>query len=109
MLRFGTGYEPHRGWDSDPAMEEEWRRRLRESMHDLNGRVFIADCKKGDNTVTLDQPQHYYFSFDPDDWISVFWHPYAVYRCIDDVHKKARKDKCDLPPIEALPQAIRRC
>ncbi len=105
MLRFGCNYEPHRGWD--PAMEEEWRRLLRESMCDLNRRAFIADCKKGDNT--RDQPPHDYFSFNPDDWISVFWHAYAVYRCIDDVRKKAMKDKRDLPPIEALPQAIRRC
>ncbi len=105
MLRFGTDYEPHRGWDL--AMEEEWRRLLRASMDDLNGHTFIADCKIGDNT--LDQPQHDYFSFDPDDWILVFWHAYAVYRCIDDVRQKARKDKRDLPPIEALPQAIRGC
>ncbi len=58
---------------------------------------------------TLDQPPHDYVSFDPDDWISVFWHAYAVYRCINDVRKKARKDKRDLPPIETLPQAIRGC
>jgi hypothetical protein len=105
MLRFGTNYEPHRGWD--PAMEEEWRRLLHESMRDLNRRAFIADCKKGDNT--LDQPPHDYFSFNPDDWISVFWRAYVVYRCIDDVRKKARMAKRDLPPIETLPQAIRGC
>ncbi len=66
-------------------MEEEWRRLLCASMDDLNGHAFIANCKIGDNT--LDQPPHDYFSFDPDDWISVFWHAYAVYRCIDDVPK----------------------
>jgi hypothetical protein len=105
MLRFGHDYQPHYGWD--PAMEEEWRLLLSASMRDLNGRAFIADCKIGHNTP--DQPPHDYFSFNPDDWISVFWHAYAVYRCLDDVRKKARKDKRDLPPIEALPQAIRRC
>ncbi len=78
-----------------------------ESMRDLNGRAFIADCKKGYKTP--DQPPDDYFSFDPDDWISVFWHAYAVYRCIDDVRKKARKDRRDVPTIEALPQAIRGC
>jgi hypothetical protein len=105
MLRFGTNYEPHRGWDA--AMEEEWRRLLRESMHDLNRRAFIADCKRGDNT--RDQPPHDYFSFDPDKPASVFQRAYAVYRCINDVRKKARQDKRDLPPIEALQQAIRGC
>ncbi len=67
MLRFGCNYKPHRGWD--PAMEEEWRQLLRASMRDLNGRAFIADCKIGHNT--RDQPPHDYFSFNPDDWISV--------------------------------------
>jgi hypothetical protein len=105
MLRFGCNYEPHHGWD--PAMEEEWRQLLRESMRDLNRRAFTADCKKGYKTP--DQTPEDYFSFDPDDWISVFWHYYAVYRCIDDVRQKARRDMRDVPTIEALPQAIRGC
>jgi hypothetical protein len=105
MLRFGVNYEPHHGWD--PALEEEWRRLLRKSMRDLNRRAFIADCRKGYKTPV--QTPEDYFSFDPDDPISVFWRYYAVYRCIDDVRKKARKDKRDLPTIEALPQAIRGC
>ena len=105
MLLFGTNYEPHHGWDA--AREEEWRRLLHESMHDLNGRVFIADCKRGDNAP--DRPPHYYFSFDPDDPISVFWRYYAVYRCINDVRIKARSRRRAVPTIEALPQAIRAC
>jgi hypothetical protein len=105
MLRFGVNYEPHHGWD--PALEEEWRRLLRKSMRDLNGRAFIADCRKGDKTP--DQTPEDYFSFDPDDPISVFWRYYAVYRCIDDVRIKARSRRRAVPTIEALPQAIRGC
>jgi hypothetical protein len=76
-------------------------------MHDLNGRAFIADCKKGDNT--LDQPPHNYFLFDPDDIKSVFRHAPAVCKCLADIRTKARKAGRALPPIEALPQAIRGC
>jgi hypothetical protein len=105
MLRFGCNYEPHHGWD--PAMEEEWRRLLHESMHDLNRRAFIADCKRGNNAP--DQPPHDYFLFDPDDWISVFWRASAVCKCLADIRTKAWKDRRALPTIEALPQAIRGC
>ncbi len=106
MLRFGTDYYPRARLGNDTE-EEEWRRLLRESMHDLNGRAFIADCKKGDNT--LDQPQHNYFLFDPDDRNSVFRNAQAVCKCLADICTKARKDRRALPPIEALPQAIRGC
>ncbi len=105
MLRFETNYEPHHGSGNDE--EEEWRRLLRESMRDLNRRAFTADCRKGYKTP--DQTPEDYFSFDPDDSISVFWHYYAVYRCIDDVRRKARKERRAVPTIEALPQAIRGC
>jgi hypothetical protein len=105
MLLFGTNYEPHHGWDA--AREEEWRRLLHESMHDLNGRVFIADCKRGDNTP--DRPPHDYFLFDPDDWTWVFWRAKAVCKCLADIRTKAWRARRALPPIEALPQAIRGC
>ncbi len=76
-------------------------------MHDLNRRAFVADCKIGDNTP--DQPQHNYFLFDPDDWISVLWRASAVCKCLADIRIKARMDRRALPTIEALPQAIRGC
>jgi hypothetical protein len=106
MLRFGTEYYPPNRWGNGKE-EEEWRRLLRASMRDLNGRAFIADCKIDHNTP--DQLQHDYFSFNPDDWVSVFWRAYAVCRCLADFSKKARDAKRALPPIEALPQAIRGC
>ncbi len=106
MLQFGTDYYPLNRWGNDEE-EEGWRRLLRESMHDLNRRAFIADCKNGDNT--LDQPQHNYFLFNPDDMISVFWHAPAVCKCLADIRKKAWKAGRALPPIEALLQAIRGC
>jgi hypothetical protein len=105
MLRFGRYYQPYCGWD--PAKEEEWRRLLRDSMRDLNSSAFIADCKIGDNTPN--QPPHDYYAFDPDDPDSVFARAYAVYRCLADIRTKAWKAKRDLPPIEALQQAIRGC
>ena len=108
MLRFGVNYEPHHyhdGWD--PALEEEWRRLLRESMRDLNRRAFIADCKIDHNTP--DQPPHDYYAFNLDDPASVYERAYAVYSCIDDVRRKARTERRAVPPIEALPQAIRGC
>ncbi len=88
-------------------MEEEWLLLLHESMHDLNRRAFIADCKCGDNTP--DQPPHNYFLFDPDNWITVFWHAPAVCKCLADIRTKAWRARRALPPIEALPQAIRGC
>ena len=106
MLRFGVNYEPHHdGWD--PALEEEWRRLLRKSMRDLNRRAFIADCRKGYKTPV--QTPEDYFSFDPDDPISVFWRASAVCQCLADVRRKARDARRALPTIEALPQAIRGC
>ncbi len=63
MLRFGRYYNPPNRWGKEE--EEEWRQLLRDTMRDLNGRAFIADCKKGDRTP--DQPPHDYYSFDPDD------------------------------------------
>ena len=107
MLRFGCNYEPHHHHGWDPALEEEWRRLLRESMRDLNGRAFTADCRAGYKTP--DQTPEDYFSFDPDDPISVFWRASAVCKCLADVRRKARDARRALPPIEALPQAIRAC
>jgi hypothetical protein len=104
MLRFGTNYYPPNRWGNDTE-EEESRLLLHESMHDLNRRAFIADCRCGDNTP--DQPPHDYFLFDPYDWISVFWRASAVCKCLADIRKKARAAKRALPPIEALQQAIR--
>ena len=105
MLRFETNCEPHHGKGNDE--EEEWRRLLRESMRDLNRRAFIADCKKGYKKPG--QTREDYFSFDPDDPASVYTHVFAVYQCIDDVRRKARKERRAVPTIEALPQAIRGC
>ncbi len=103
MLPFGSHYQPHRGWD--PEEEEEWRRLLRDTMRDMNRRVFIADCKIGDRTP--DQPPRDYYTFDPDKTASVNVHASAVHRCLVDIRKKARRTRRALPPIEALPPAIR--
>ena len=108
MLRFGTDcYPPNRWGNNYDAEEKEWRRLLRESMRDLNRRAFIADCKIDHNTP--DQPPHDYYAFNLDDPASVYERAYAVYSCIDDVRKKARAEMRAVPPIEALPQAIRAC
>ncbi len=108
MLRFGTNYEHHHHHhDKGNDEEEEWQRLLRESMRDLNRRAFTADCKAGYKTP--DQTPEDYFSFDPDDSISVFWRASAVCKCLADVRRKAREERRAVPPIEALPQAIRTC
>ena len=105
MLRFGTDCYPPNRWGNDK--EEEWRRLLRESMRDLNRSAFIAECKIDHNTP--DQPPHDYYAFNLDDPASVYARAYAVYRCLADVRQKARDAERALPPIEALPQAIRAC
>ena len=106
MLRFGTDCYPPNRWGND-AEEKEWRRLLRESMRDLNRRAFFADCKIDHNTP--DQPPHDYYAFNPDDPDSVYERAYAVYSCLVDVRRKATDAKRAVPPIEALPQAIRGC
>ena len=88
-------------------MEEEWRLLLLASMRDLNRRAFIADCNEG--SKTSDQLPNDYFSFDPDDPISVFWRASAVCKCLADVRRKAWNERRAVPTIEALPQAIRGC
>jgi hypothetical protein len=105
MLRFETNYEHHH--HSKGNEEEEWRRLLREFMRDLNRRAFTADCKAGYKTP--DQTPEDYYAFNLDDPASVYAHAYAVYRCIDDVRRKARKERRAVPTIEALPQAICGC
>ena len=106
MLRFGTDCYPPNRWGND-AEEKEWRRLLRESMRDLNRRAFIADCKIDHNTP--DQSPHDYYAFNPDDPDSVYERAYAVYSCLVDVRRKAKVEMRAVPPIEALPQAIRGC
>ena len=106
MLLFETNYEHHHHGKGNDE-EEEWRRLLRESMRDLNRRAFIADCNGGHKTS--DQRPNDYFSFDPDDPISVFWRASAVCKCLADVRRKATDAKRAVPTIEALPQAIRGC
>ncbi len=106
MLRFETNYEHHHHSKGNDE-EEEWRRLLLASMRDLNRRSFIADCN--DCYKTHDQTPEDYFSFDPDDPISVFWRVSAVCKCLADVRRKARKERRAVPTIEALPQAIRGC
>jgi hypothetical protein len=106
MLRFGEDYYPPNRWGKEKE-EEEWRQLLRNTMRDLNRRAFIADCKKGD--CTPDQPPYDYYSFDPDNGDSVCEHAPAVHTCLVDIHRKARSDRRGLPPIEALPPAIRGC
>jgi hypothetical protein len=116
MLRFGTDYKHHHQHhnngkgnnnNNDEEEKDEWRRLLRESMHDLNRHAFIADCKIDHNTP--DQPPHDYYTFNLDDPASVYARAYAVYRCLADVRRKATEERRAVPPIEALPQAIRGC
>jgi hypothetical protein len=106
MLRFGTDCYPPNRWGNDKE-EEEFRLLLRESMHDLNRRAFSADCKA--RYKTPDQTQEDYFSFDPDDRQSVYRNAPAVCKCLSDMRTKAWRARRALPPIEALPQAIRGC
>ncbi len=106
MLRFGTDYYPPNRWGKEEE-QKEWRQLLRDTMHDLNGRAFIADCKRGDRTPN--KPQYDYFSFDQDNKVSVYVHAPAVHQCLVDIRIKARSAKRDLPQIEALPPAIRGC
>ena len=87
--------------------EEEWRRLLRESMRDLNRRAFTADCRAGYKTP--DQTPDDYYAFNLDDPASVYERASAVCKCLVDVRQKARKGRRTVPPIEALPQAIRGC
>ena len=107
MLRFDTNHKHHHHGKGNNDEEEEWRRLLLASMRDLNRRAFIADCRKGDKTP--DQTPEDYFSFDPDDPISVFWRASAVCKCLADVRRKATDARRAVPTIEALPQAIRGC
>ena len=88
-------------------MEEEWRRLLLASMRDLNRRAFTADCRAGYKTP--DQTPDDYYAFNLDDPASVYERAYAVHSCIDDVRRKAKAERRAVPPIEALPQAIRGC
>ncbi len=108
MLRFGTDRDPPNRWGNNyDEEEEEWRRLLLASMRDLNRRAYTADCRKGDNTP--DRPPHDYYAFNLDDPASVYARAYAVHKCLADVRRKARDARRALPPIEALPQAIRGC
>jgi hypothetical protein len=107
MLRFGRHYYPHHHRWANEEEEAEWRQLLHDTMRDLNRRAFIADCKIGDRTP--DQPPRDYYTFNPDDWKSVFWHAPAVHRCLEDIRRKARRGRRALPPIEALPLGIRGC
>jgi hypothetical protein len=75
MLRFGTECYPPKRWGNDEE-EEEFRRLLHESMHDLDRRAFSADCNE--RYKTPDQPPEDYFSFDPDDRKSVYRNAPAV-------------------------------
>ena len=111
MLRFDTNHKHHnhhgKGNNNNDEEEKEWRRLLHESMCDLNRRAFTADCRAGYKTP--DQTPDDYYAFNLDDPASVYAHAYAVYRCLVDVRQKARKGRRAVPPIEALPQAIRGC
>ncbi len=102
MLQFGSHHH-HR----DQREEEEWRQLLRETMLALDRRAFIADCKEGSRTPS--QPPYDYFAFDPDDSASVLAHAPALCKCLADISIKAKRAKRALPPIEALPPAIRGC
>ncbi len=72
-----------------------------------NMRSHIVDCKEGSRTPV--QPQLDYDSFDPDDPHSVDDQAPAVIKCLNDIRKTARRARAALPPIEALPPAIRQC
>jgi hypothetical protein len=104
LCRFGRDFYPRNRWGKVEE-QKEWRQLLRDSMRDLNGRAFIADCKIGHNTP--DQPPHDYYAFDPDNPDSVFARAYAVHKCLVDIRQKARDARRDLPQIEALPPANR--
>jgi hypothetical protein len=103
MLRFGTDCYPPNRWGND-VEEEEFRRLLRESMHDLNRRAFSADCKT--RYKTLDQQPEDYFSFDPDDRQSVYRNAPAVCKCLSDMRTKLgvpspRSRRCRKPSADA--------
>ncbi len=87
--------------------EGMWRQLLRNAMLILNMRAHIADCKKGSRTPS--QPQIDYYAFNPHDPDSVEEQAPAVIECLDAIRKTARKARATLPPIEALPLAIRQC
>jgi hypothetical protein len=87
--------------------KEAWRQLLRNAMCILNMQAHIADCNKG--SCTPGQPQLVYYGFNPYNPASVSAQAQAVCKCLDDIRKTARMARAALPPIEALPRAIRQC
>ncbi len=84
-----------------------WLQLLRNAMLILNMRAHIADCKEGSRTPS--QPQIDYYAFNPHDPDSVEEQAPAVIKCLDAIRKTARIATATLPPIDALPLAIRQC
>ncbi len=111
MLQIGSHHHHH---DDDGANhhrrdqeEEAWRQLLRIVMRTRNMRAHIADCNDGSRSPV--QPQLDYDWFNPYDPASVSAQAPAVCKCLDDIRKTARMARGALPPIEALPLAIRQC
>ncbi len=112
MLQNGSHHHHHD--DDDRAIhhrldqeEKEWRQLLRIVMRTRNMRSYIADCNEGSRTPV--QPQLDYDWFDPYDPASVSAQAPTVRKCLNDNRKTARRASAALPPIEALPLAIRQC
>jgi hypothetical protein len=98
----------HHSPQSRIAQEEEaWWQLLRNAMRILNMCAHIADCNEGSRSPG--QPQLDYYGFNPYDPASVSAQTPAVCKCLDDIRKTARMARAALPPIEALPRAIRQC
>jgi hypothetical protein len=110
MLQNGSHHHHH---DDDGAnhrrdQEEEARQQLlRIAMRILNMCTHISDCNEGSRSPV--QPQLDYYGFNPYDPASVSAQAPVVCKCLDDISKTARRARVALPPIEALPLAIRQC
>jgi hypothetical protein len=110
MLQNGSHHHHHHHQHHHPRDQKDegmWRQLLRNAMLILNMRAHIADCKEGSRTPS--QPQIDYYAFNPHDRDSVEAQAPAVIKCLDAIRQTARTAKAALPPIEALPLAIRQC
>jgi hypothetical protein len=107
MLQSGSHLHHHHRQHHRDQNEDMWRQLLRNAMLILNMRAHIADCKDGYRTPS--QPQKNYYAFNPHDPDSVEAQAHAVIQCLDAIRKTARTTKATLPPIDALPLAIRQC
>jgi hypothetical protein len=108
MLQNGSHHHDDDGANHPQDQEQEaWLQLLCNAMRILNKRAHIADCNEGSRSPC--QPQLDYYEFNPYDQASVSAQAPAVCKCLDDIRKTARRARAALPPIEALPRAIRQC